>query len=181
MDPFSSEVELIDLHDHFAAGRWQEVVNYDVSSLSPENKLPARTLALRAKVTLGEAEEVLLELQGEPEGPEIKAIKAYAEYAVGNTSGALKKAEELAASSGDNATVQVLAGTVLQNEGKTEEALALLSQHQGNCRWRFLLQLAEADICCSGSCRPHCANTPTTKQDRSRSQGSHGSKEMGAR
>jgi len=182
MDPFSSEVELIDLHDHFAAGRWQEVVNYDVSSLSPENKLPARILALRAKVTLGEAEEVLLELQGEPEGPEIKAIKAYAEYAVGNTSGALKKAEELAASSGDNATVQVLAGTVLQNEGKTEEALALLSQHQGNCRWSFLLQLlAEADICCSGSCRPHCANTPTTKQDRSRSQGSRGGKEMGAR
>ncbi len=133
MDPFSSEVELIDLRDHFAAGRWQEVVDYDTSSLSPENKLPARTLALRARVTLGEAQEVLAETEGDEETPETLAVKAIAQYASGQTHAALQLAEDLAANYGDNSTVQVFAATVLQNEGKTEEALALLSQHQGNC------------------------------------------------
>lgn len=134
MDPFSSEVELIDLRDHFAAGRWQEVVDYDTSALSPENQLPARILALRAKITLGDAQEVLAEAQADQDVPEIQAVIAAAEYAAGNTHGALKRAEALASSHGDNATVQVLAATVLQNEGKIEEALALLSQHQGNCK-----------------------------------------------
>jgi coatomer protein complex subunit epsilon len=133
MDPFSSEVELIDLHDHFAAGRWQEVVDYDTTSLSEENKVPAHILALRAKVALGEARDVLAELKDAPSGPEYKAIKAYAEHASGKTADALKVAEELATSSADNATVQVLAGSILQNEEKSEEALALLSKHQGNC------------------------------------------------
>jgi coatomer protein complex subunit epsilon len=32
----------------------------------------------------------------------------------------------------DNATVQVLGGTVLQGLGKSEEALAVLAKHQGN-------------------------------------------------
>ncbi|KFY93493.1 hypothetical protein V498_04397 [Pseudogymnoascus sp. VKM F-4517 (FW-2822)] len=65
-------------------------------------------------------------------GPEYSAVKAYIQHATGKTKEALKAAEELAASKPDNATVQLLAGSVLQSEGKTEEALALLSQHQGN-------------------------------------------------
>ena len=134
MDPFSSEVELIDLRDHFAAGRWQEVINYDTSSLSPENSLPARILNLRAQITLGGAREVIEETRADQQVPEIQAVNAAAEYAVGNTNGALSRAEALAQSNGDNATVQVLAATVLQNMGKTEEALTLLSKHQGNCK-----------------------------------------------
>lgn len=133
MDPFSSEVELVDLRDHFAAGRFREVVDYDTTSLSEENKLPAHVLTLRAKVALGEAKEVLEEIKDTESGPEYSAVKAYAEYATGKTADALKVAEELSTSAPDNATVQLLAGSVLQNEGKTEEALALLSQHQGNC------------------------------------------------
>lgn len=133
MDPFSSEVELVDLRDHFAAGRFQEVVDYDTSSLSEENKLPAHVLALRAKIALGDAAEALEEIKDAESAPEYQAVKAYAEHATGKTADALKVAEELAASAGDNATVQLLAGSVLQSEGKTEEALALLSQHQGNC------------------------------------------------
>lgn len=136
MDPFSTEVELIDLRDHFAAGRWQDVVDYDTSSLSPENQLPARILALRAKITLGDAQEVLANAEADQDVPEIRAVIAAAEYAAGNTNGALKRAEMLATSNPDNATVQVLAATVLQNEGKTEESLALLSQHQGNCMFQ---------------------------------------------
>ncbi|OBT86068.1 hypothetical protein VE02_05701 [Pseudogymnoascus sp. 03VT05] len=132
MDPFSSEVELIDLRDHFAAGRFQEVIDYDTASLSPENKVPAHILALRAKVALGEAKEALEEIKDAESGPEYSAVKAYAQHAAGKTAEALKAAAELAESKPDNATVQLLAGSVLQSEGKTEEALALLSQHQGN-------------------------------------------------
>lgn len=138
MDPFSSEVELVDLRDHFAAGRFQEVVDYDTTSLSPENKVPAHILALRAKVALGEAKEALAEIKDAESGPEYSALKAYAQHATGKTAEALKAAEALAASAPDNATVQLLAGSVLQSEGKTEEALALLSQHQGNCGLKLL-------------------------------------------
>lgn len=131
MDPFSAEGELINIHNHFIQGQWQEVVDFDTSSLSPENALPARVLSLRAQVALGQAEDVIADVQGEKE-VELVAVGAYAEHAAGNTEDALKTAEKLAASSGDNVTVQVLCGTVLQAEGKTEEALALLSQHQGS-------------------------------------------------
>jgi coatomer subunit epsilon len=38
----------------------------------------------------------------------------------------------LAESSPENATVQVLGGTVLQAAGRSEEALALLTKHSGS-------------------------------------------------
>jgi coatomer protein complex subunit epsilon len=138
MDPFSSEVELIDLRDHFVQGRWQEVIDYDTSSLSPENALPARILSLRAQIALGNSDDVFADVQGEPE-PDLAAVGAFAELVAGNTASALKKAEKLASSDGDNGNVQVLCGTVLQAEGKTEEALVLLSQHQGNRMLNFHL------------------------------------------
>jgi coatomer subunit epsilon len=59
-------------------------------------------------------------------------VKAYALYRSGKDVEGLKEAEKLATSSGENGTVQVLAGTVLQAAGKSEEALVLLSKHQGN-------------------------------------------------
>src|SRR5277367_2814488 len=70
MDPFSAEGELINLHNHFIQGQWQAVIDYDTSTLSPENSLPARVLSLRAQVALGHAEEVIADVQGEKE-PEL--------------------------------------------------------------------------------------------------------------
>jgi len=131
MDPFSAEGELLTIHNHFHSGQYQEVVDFDAASLSPENAVPARVLALRAQVALGQAESVIAEVQGE-NSPVLAAVGAYAQYAAGNVAAATKAAEKLAASSPDNGTVQVLGGTVLQAAGKSEEALALLSQHQGN-------------------------------------------------
>jgi coatomer protein complex subunit epsilon len=131
MDPFSTEGELINLQNHFLQGQWQEVVDYDTSSLSETNALPARILALRAQIALGQAEDVVAEVKGE-KTPELLAVGALADYATGNTEGAERIAEKLAATSGDNAVVQVLCGTVLQAQGHTEEALALLSKHQGS-------------------------------------------------
>lgn len=137
MDPFSTESELINISSHFHQGQYQAVLDYDTSSLSSSNALGARVLQLRAQIALGNAEDVVADVAGEKEA-ELVAVGAAAEYATGKKS-AVKTAEKLASSDGENPTVQVLAGTILQAEGRTEEALALLSKHQGNrkspCTW----------------------------------------------
>jgi len=131
MDPYSAEGELINIHNHFHQGQYQEVVDFDTSALSPDNALPARVLALRARIALGQADDVIADVQGESE-PELAAVGALAQHSLGKTDAAVKTIEELASSSSDNATVQTIGGIVLQAAGKSEEALALLSQHSGN-------------------------------------------------
>ncbi|KAK0616065.1 coatomer epsilon subunit-domain-containing protein [Bombardia bombarda] len=131
MDPYSAEGELINIHNFFHQGQFQEVIDFDTSTLSAENALPARVLQLRARLALGQADDVLADVQGETE-PELEAVGALAEHALGNTDAAVKTVEKLAQESPDNAAVQTLGGTVLQAAGKSEEALALLSQHTGN-------------------------------------------------
>ncbi|KUJ17996.1 uncharacterized protein LY89DRAFT_34672 [Mollisia scopiformis] len=131
MDPFSTEGELMNLQNYFYQGQYQEAIDFDTAGLSPENKLPARVLSLRAQIALGQAEDVIADVQGEKD-VELVAVGALAELAAGNESKALKIAEKLSTESGDNGAVQVLAGIVLQAAGKSEEALALLSNHQGN-------------------------------------------------
>jgi len=140
MDPFSAEGELLNLHNAFHQGQYQTAVEFDVAGLSPSNALPARVLQLRAQLALGQYEDVLADVQGES-APELAAVGALAELKAGNESKALKVAEKLAAEEGDNGTVQLLAGTVLQAAGNSEEALSLLSKHQGNCRFNLLGRL----------------------------------------
>jgi coatomer subunit epsilon len=133
MDPYSAEGELINIHNHFHQGQFQEVVDFDTSALSSENALPARVLQLRAQIALGQAKEVLAELKTEKSTPDLQAVAALAQLELGQVEEAAAAVEKLAESSGDNVTVQVVGGTVLQAAGKTEEALALLGQHQGSC------------------------------------------------
>ena len=98
-----------------------------------ENSLPARILQLRAQIAVGQTEEVLADIEGEDDIPDLAAVKALAQYASGSyTEDALKFSEQLAISSSENATVHVLVGTVLQAMGKSEAALELLTKHQGN-------------------------------------------------
>ncbi|KAK4217165.1 coatomer subunit epsilon-like protein [Rhypophila decipiens] len=131
MDPYSAEGELINIHNHFHQGQYQEVVDFDTSSLSPENALPARVLQLRAQIALGQAEDVVADVQGESE-PALVAVGALAEQALGKPEAAVKTIEQLVESSSEDAIVQVVGGTVLQAAGKSEEALSLLSKHSGN-------------------------------------------------
>ncbi|KAG5945487.1 hypothetical protein E4U60_005203 [Claviceps pazoutovae] len=131
MDPYSAEGELINIHNHFHQGQYDQVVDFDTSAFSAENALPARVLVLRARIALGQAEDVLAEVKGESE-PDLEVIGAFAEHDLGNTDVALETVEKLASSAADNVTVQVIGGTVLQAAGKSEAALALLSQHQGS-------------------------------------------------
>jgi tetratricopeptide (TPR) repeat protein len=146
MDPFSAEGELLNIHNYFHQGQFQEVIDFDTAGLSSENALPARVLSLRAQIALGQAQEVLADVQGENE-PDLMAVAALAELKAGNESKALKMAEELAEEEPDNGNVQVLCGTVLQAVGKSEEALALLTQHESNCMlclWDELWYLANS-------------------------------------
>lgn len=131
MDPYSAEGELISMHNHFHQGQFQEVVDYDISTLSPENALAARLLVLRARIELGEAENVLAEVKSESD-PALQAVRALADQSAGRSDGAVAMIEKLATTAGDNAGVQIIGGTVLQAAGKSEEALALLSQHDSN-------------------------------------------------
>ncbi|KAI0151344.1 coatomer epsilon subunit [Pestalotiopsis sp. NC0098] len=131
MDPYSAEGELVNIHNHFHQAQYQEVVDFDTSVFSPENELPAKVLVLRAQIAQGQANEVLAETKGASE-PELQAVAALASQHLGASDEAVKTVEDLAAAHGDNGIVQVVGGAVLQAAGKSEEALALLSQHSGN-------------------------------------------------
>ncbi|ERT01718.1 uncharacterized protein SPSK_05443 [Sporothrix schenckii 1099-18] len=131
MDPYSAEGELINIHNHFHQGQFQEVADYSTESLSPENELAARVLQLRARVELGEAKAVLADVKNASE-PALQAVGALAEQRSGRSDGAVATITKLAETAGDDSTVQIVGGTVLQAAGKSEEALALLSQHDSN-------------------------------------------------
>lgn len=123
--------ELVNIHNAFHQGQYQHVIDFDTSSFSPENALPARLLQLRAKIALGQTADVLAEI-ADDETPDLAAVKALAQHTAGEHDTALRAAQTLAGKASDNATVQVLCGTVLHAQGKTDEALALLAKHQGN-------------------------------------------------
>lgn len=131
MDPYSAEGELINIFNFFHQGQYQEVVDFDTSSLSPENHLPARLLQLRAQIQLGHAEDVEADVQGEKE-PALIAVGALAQQTLGKGESAVSTIEKLAAEHGDNGAIQVIGGTVLAAAGKFEDALALLSRQEGN-------------------------------------------------
>ena len=124
--------ELLNIHNAFYQGQYETVVDFDISSLSSENKIPARTLQLRAQIASGQAKEVLANVKQEGHASEFVAVRALAQYSTGDVSGAVSEVERLVDSQSENPTVQVLGGIVLQGAGKTEEALSLLGKHQGS-------------------------------------------------
>lgn len=54
-------------------------------------------------------------------GPDFAAVKAFAQYSLGDTSAATKQIEQLVESSSENSTVQILGSIVLQAAGRTEK------------------------------------------------------------
>ena len=148
MDPFSSEggeyqyhlghdqsywpcIELLSIYNAFHQGQLTTVIDHDTSALAPENVIKAQVYKYRARIALGEAEEVSAELERE-DSPELAAVRALAEYTTGNTSTAVTDIAKVISSSPSNGTVQVIGGIILHLEGKSDDGVALLSKHQGN-------------------------------------------------
>ena len=71
------------------------------------------------------------ELDGE-DTPELAAVKALAQYKTGSAAEATQAISELVAAASDNATVQIIGGIILHLDGKSDDAVALLSKHQGS-------------------------------------------------
>jgi coatomer protein complex subunit epsilon len=133
MDPYSPDGELALIHNAFHQGQFDKVTEWDTSSFSSEYQLPAKMLQVRARLALGRYDEVLSIAKGQP-SPDMKAAAVAAEYfkKQSESSPAVEKAKKLAESDGDNANVEILCGTILARIGETEQALALLSKHQGS-------------------------------------------------
>ncbi|KAI9834338.1 MAG: hypothetical protein M1826_004264 [Phylliscum demangeonii] len=132
MDPFSAQGELLNLHNAFHQGQYNAVLAFDTRSLSAENRIPARVLTLRARIALGQAEDVLAELEGGEEEPDFVAVAAFAHFTSGDSEAATKAIDRLLAEAPENTTVQVLGGTILQGVGRSEDALTLLAKHEGS-------------------------------------------------
>ncbi|KAF2122770.1 coatomer epsilon subunit-domain-containing protein [Lophiotrema nucula] len=129
-DPYSPEGELINIHTAFHAGAYQQVLDFDTSPFSSANALPARILKLRSQIALGQSKAVVSELKGEST-PDLIAVRLLAEYEGGKD--IVGEAKKLAEKEGqENLTVQLLVGIILAKAGELEEALGVLSKHQGS-------------------------------------------------
>lgn len=128
--PTNNSPELINIHSAFHAGAYQQVLDFDTSSFSSANALPSRVLKLRAQIALGQAKEVASTLAKETT-PDLVAVRLLAEYEGGKD--VVNDVKKLVEKEGQgNLTVQLVGGIVLEREGETEEALEVLSKHEGS-------------------------------------------------
>lgn len=137
MDPFSADSELINIHTTFTQSQHSTVLSdYDPTTFSPPNKLPARLLQLRSQCALGQTTTVLSSVTPAEaqSNPSLAAMRAYASHLASPSDPApIATAQELAEAHGaDNADVQLLAGAVLARAGKCDDAVKLLGKHQGS-------------------------------------------------
>lgn len=137
MDPFSAEGELVNIHTAFVQGQYSAVVNdFEPASFSDSNRLPVRILQCRAQCALGQYDDVLNSISDSEarSTTDLAAVRVFAGYLSNpsNSDRVVAEAERLAEQHGDNLTVELLCGTVLARAGKADQAIALLSKHQGS-------------------------------------------------
>nr|POE47812.1 coatomer subunit epsilon [Quercus suber] len=133
MDPFTAEGELVNIHTAFVQSQYTSVLSdFSTSDFSSSNALPVQILQHRAQCALGQYDEVLsaVSASAAKSSPDLAAVRLYAQF-LKNGAGA-DEAGQLAESSGDNLTVQLLCGSILAQTDRQEQALALLAKHQGS-------------------------------------------------
>jgi len=155
MDPYSAEggifpaaelmryhstnnplLELVHIHSAFHQAQYAKAADFDTSSFSPSNQLPARVIKLRSRIALGQYDAVLKDVKGASE-TDLAAVALLAEYEKaksksGNVESVVERAKQLAEKEADNLSVELCVGTLLADSGLAEEALALLAKHQGS-------------------------------------------------
>jgi coatomer protein complex subunit epsilon len=115
----------------YYTGNYRALLQEPVDNLTRTDD--AQLYKYRARIELGEAAAVAVEMEAAgTTGAGFEAVRAYAEYRAGKKEKAIKDIEELIQADADDNTVQVIAATVLVNEGRTDEALELLSCHENN-------------------------------------------------
>ncbi|KAK9236631.1 coatomer epsilon subunit-domain-containing protein [Lipomyces kononenkoae] len=125
-------VELFAIHNLFYQGAYKEVLDQSLAGYSDSAITQARVYQYRAQIALGSPEQVVADLEDTEGNAALAAVKALALYKAGEIEGSLEIVEELVETSSDDATVQVLCATVLYLAERVEDALSLLSKHEGN-------------------------------------------------
>ncbi|CCU76473.1 unnamed protein product [Blumeria hordei] len=128
MDPFSADNELANLQNTFHQGQFKEVLDYQISDLSPEHKSQAKVLALRAQIALGNVDEVWEKVKDETE-PDLVALRAFIQVMKGDEAEAVTTIQDLGRVEGP---ALVLAALVMHRAGKSDAALDILGAHQGD-------------------------------------------------
>lgn len=134
-DPFSADGELVNIHTAFIQSQYNSVMaDYTPSDFSASNSLPVQILQYRAQCALGQYDEVIGAISDSDaqRTPDLAAVRTWASYLQKGDDGAVAEAERLAASHGDNLTVQLLCSAILARSGHEDQALQLLAQHQGS-------------------------------------------------
>ena len=106
------------------------MIDFDTSSLSSTNKSAAQILKYRAQIASGQQSSVISALKNAKD-PSSRALVALAKQRNGDKS-AVDTASTLAEEEPEDATVQIVAGTILAAGGETAQAAELLSKHQGS-------------------------------------------------
>jgi coatomer subunit epsilon len=122
--------ELLNITTAFYTHAYQEVLDFDVSALSAQNKSAAQILKYRAQIALGQQSAVASALKSSKD-PSSRALVTLAKYSNGDASG-LEAASKLAEEEPEDADVQVIAGTILAAGEEYAKAIELLSKHQGS-------------------------------------------------
>jgi predicted Zn-dependent protease len=123
--------ELYPIRSAFYQGNYQNVIAEPVDNLTRSDE--GQLYKYRARIELGQAPVVVAEMEDVgTTGAGFEAVKAYAEYRMGQREKAMTELGELIQADADDNTVQVLGATMLSTEGRMEEAFDLLSQHENN-------------------------------------------------
>jgi predicted Zn-dependent protease len=123
--------ELYPIRSAFYQGNYQNVIAEPVDNLTRSDE--GQLYKYRARIELGQAPAVVAEMEDVgTTGAGFEAVKAYAEYRMGQREKAMTELGELIQADADDNTVQVLGATMLSTEGRMEEAFDLLSQHENN-------------------------------------------------
>ncbi|KAK9451504.1 coatomer epsilon subunit-domain-containing protein [Limtongia smithiae] len=132
MDQFSDSGELFTIHNLFYQGAYREVLEVSLDGFSASALTLARVYHYRAAIALGDAAAVLEELEDTEGSAALASVKAFALSKTGKVDEALEIVEELVDTASSDSTVQVLGAIVLYLAGKLDDALLLLSKHEGN-------------------------------------------------
>lgn len=126
-----TELYLIQLA--YYSGDYERVIEIGSADFSAVNVPSAQVLVARAKIALGQAEDVVTEYANvTDEQADLGAVRALALYTLGNKEASVESIDSIIAESKDNHNVQYLGGIILVLENRLDEAIELLSLHEGS-------------------------------------------------